>query len=101
MDEAICVADGGLYAQKWMRHVGKDGAIRLVDGPHFRLDRLDGPPPKEIAADYGGAPLLAIPVDGAVTVNGEQIAPGGCALVEDVGALELSPGTRALIAQPV
>ena len=101
VDEAICVADGGLYPQKWMRHVPGEGAVSLVDGPRFRLDLLDGPPPAEVASAYAGRPLFVIPVNAAATIAGEAIGPGACGLAHDIGSLAVPAGTRALIAQPL
>src|SRR5690349_6858775 len=68
LDEGIAVANGGPHDPALRRHVPERGDIQLVDGPHFRLDRLDGAPNAATAARYGDKPLLVIPVDGPVTL---------------------------------
>jgi mannose-6-phosphate isomerase len=99
LEQAVAVADGGPYAAELMRHVPDGGSLRLVDGPHFRLDRIDGPPSGEVRQTYAGAPLLVIPVDAAARVAGEAIEPGACGLASDIAAVQTSG--RALIAQPL
>lgn len=101
LEEAIAVARGEPYPDKWMRHVEEQGPVRLVDGPYFRLDRLDGPPPNETVTRYERAPLLAIPVDASVAVAGDPIPPGECALVTEIADLDVPVGARVLIAQPL
>ena len=98
--DGIAVADGGPHDPHLRRHVPKTGDVSLVNGPHFRLDRLDGAANEATRARYGGRPLLVIPVDAPVTLAGEIIAPGQCALADDFAAVEFGEG-RALIAQPV
>ena len=100
LDEAIAVADGGPHDRHLRRHVPAAGDVSLVNGPHFRLDRLDGAPDEATRTRYGDRPLLVIPVDAPVTLAGETVPPGGCALADDIGAISFGDG-RTLIAQPV
>jgi mannose-6-phosphate isomerase len=72
----------------------------LVDGTHFRLDRLDGAPDAAIGARYADRPLLVIPIDAPVTLAGETVAPGACGLADSLAAIEFGGG-RSLIAQPL
>ncbi len=100
LDEAVAVADGCPHDPHLRRQVPEKGDISLVNGPHFRLDRLDGAPGEAIRARYGDRPLLVIPVDASVILGGETVAPGGCGLADNLGAITFGQG-RALIAQPL
>lgn len=99
LDAGLVVAKGAAHPATLRRRLPQRGAATLVEGPLFRLDRVDGQPATGVATRYAGKPLLAIPLDGPVTVCGERIAPGGCALVPELGDLQVSPDTLCLIAQ--
>jgi mannose-6-phosphate isomerase len=81
--------------------VAERGTVRLVDGPHFRLDRLDGPPAADTAERYSHGPLLVIPLDAPAQVGEATIPPGGCGIAEAIGAVRIRDGGRVLIAQAV
>jgi mannose-6-phosphate isomerase len=73
----------------------------LVDGPHFRLDRIAGAPDAATCAAYEGA-LLALPLAGQVAAkDGSARAGAGQCLVAggldtlDFGAAEVTLLTRA------
>jgi mannose-6-phosphate isomerase len=100
LDAGIAVADGGPHDPALRRRVPDAGDISLVEGPHFRLDRLDGPPDAATAARYGDRPLLVIPVDAPIRLGNETVAPGGCGLADELAAIGFGDG-RALIAQPL
>jgi len=100
LDAGIAVANGGPHDPALRRQVPEHGDISLVDGPHFRLDRLEGVPDAATAARYGNEPLLVIPVDAPVMLAGQTVAPGGCGLADSLSAIQFGDG-RALIAQPV
>ncbi len=76
------------------------GSAQLVDGPHFRLDRLDGAPDPAVATRYAG-PLLVVPLDCHLTLAGSTIAPGQCALADSLAAITFPATGLSLIAQPV
>ena len=99
LDAGIAVARGVPHPAALRRKLAPTGAETLVEGPLFRLDRLAGMPSSEVAARYVGKPLLAIPLDGPLTVRGETVQPGGCALVADLADLVLPGRTLCLIAQ--
>ncbi|MGN6499475.1 MAG: class I mannose-6-phosphate isomerase [Tsuneonella sp.] len=101
LDAGVAVAQGEPYAERWARHVHERGEVRLVDGPHFRLDRLDGPPSAATRESFAGKPLLVIPVDAPVELGGESLAPGACGLARKIGEVTMPERGRALIAQPV
>ena len=100
LDESIAVARGEVYdLARWSARVPDEGAVTLVDGPLFRLDRVAGAVLPEVAARYAGGPLLVVPVRGDVRVDGQDVAPGGCALAEGLGAVAFAPDGLCLITQ--
>jgi mannose-6-phosphate isomerase len=100
LDEAVAVAHGAPYPAGLHRKVPEAGSARLVDGPLFRLDLIDGPYSEDIAASYGEAPLLVIPRTGLVQLAGEPIAPGQCGVAPNLYAVAFDGRGSALIAQP-
>jgi mannose-6-phosphate isomerase len=97
LEQGMTVARGEPYDRALHRKLPRQGAVTLVEGPHFRLDRLDGPPDAQVAARYAGA-ILVIPLEGRAVVGGEVVAPGECALAAELG--EVTVSGRCLIAQP-
>jgi len=97
LDAGIAVALGNSYPGELHRHLHQTGTVRLVEGPHFRLDRLDGGADAATLARYAG-PLLVIPLDGAATVAGITVGGGECALATALDQVVFSG--RCLIAQP-
>ncbi|WP_435419204.1 class I mannose-6-phosphate isomerase [Parerythrobacter aurantius] len=98
LDEAMGVASREPYADCWKAKVGDEGTLALVDGPHFRLDRIDGRPDAATVARFPGR-LLLIPVEGDYSVAGKAVPAGSCALVEDAADIRCTQG-KALITQP-
>jgi len=97
LDAGMAVASGEPYPRKLHRHVPPGGSVSLVDGPHFRLDRIDGAPDAQTAARYAG-PVLVIPLDGEAEVGCGLVRAGECALAEDL--MQVSFAGRCLLAQP-
>lgn len=97
LDAGVAVARGEPYPAKLHQRVSESGAVTLVDGPHFRLDRLDGLPSAATAARYVGS-LLVIPLDGEAEVGCETIKSGECALAASLADVAISG--LCLIAQP-
>ena len=97
LDAGIAVAQGSPHDPAERRHVPPRGAIGLVEGPHFRLDRLDGAPSLAITARYTGA-LLVLPLDTPLEVAGERVEPGQCALALSLDHVKFAG--RSLITQP-
>lgn len=98
---AIAVACGAPHEPALRRSLPATGHVRLVEGPHFRLDRLDGQPDSDIAERYSGGPLLVVPLDGAVIAESHTFPAGTCAILPSLGDVRLAPGAMALIAQPI
>ena len=96
LDEGLAVAKGEPYDLALSGHVVPTGTQRLVSGPYFVLDRVEGPVGDEPAAEYPAA-LLAIPRSAGVTVEGRPVAVGECALVDAIGSLEIEVGATCLL----
>lgn len=101
LDEGMAVAQGIPHPPALRTRLAPDGAATLVEGPLFRLDRLDGAVTGEVRQRYGAEPVFVIPLDAAVSVAGETIAAGECALAPSLAAVELAAGAKVLITQPV
>lgn len=102
LDDGIAVSLGEVYdLSRWHRHLGEHGTVELVDGPYFRLDRVEGAPSADLASRYGDKPVLIAPLKGDVHVGGEVIAPGGCALAMGLGRASFADDGLALVMQPV
>jgi mannose-6-phosphate isomerase len=99
LERALAVASGGIYPAENKSSIAA-GPV-LVDGPHFRLDRIAGAPDAATCAAYEGA-LLALPLAGQVAAkDGSARAGAGQCLVAggldtlDFGAAEVTLLTRA------
>nr|WP_202390287.1 class I mannose-6-phosphate isomerase [Tsuneonella aeria] len=101
LDAGIAVAEGRVHDPKLRRHIAGHGEIALVEGPYFRLDRLDGSPSAAALSRYGSRAVLVIPIDEPVSVDDVRIEPGECGLAGSLGAVRFDLAGRALIAQPV
>lgn len=99
LDEGIAVARGESYATNWRRHIPLRASQILVEGPLFRLDQIAGPPGKDIVERYHG-PLLVIPREGPVHIDGLEIVVGGCGMAQALNDVEFASSGIALIAQP-
>lgn len=99
LERALAVACRTPYAAQHKRGIA-DGQV-LVDGPHFRLDRVEGAPDAATLAAYPGA-LLVLPLEGEVVAkDGSARAGAGECLVADglasldFGSAEVTLLTRA------
>jgi mannose-6-phosphate isomerase len=97
LDAGIAVACGQPHDPALRRHLAASGNVSLVDGPHFVLDRVEGPLKKETAARYPGA-LLVIPLAGEVVVAGEPAKPGQCALAASLAEVQIDAAGQCLLA---
>ena len=101
LDEGMAVAKGERYPAHWQAHVAERGEQTLVEGPLFRLDRIDGPPSEDVAAHYAGAPLLVVPRTQGISVGGIDLAVGECAVARGIDEVAISGGALALLARPL
>lgn len=99
LDEAVAVARGAPFAAQCRRKVAERGEETLVEGPLFRLDRIDGPPSAMLRPAYGGAPLLVLPRSVGISVGGLDVAVGECALARDIDEVAVEGGALALLAR--
>lgn len=97
LDEAVAIATGAPHDPALRCSLPERGTRVLVDGPHFRLARIDG------AAEQGGVlndrPLLAIPLQGFLAVGGVKVAPGQVAIAHDIAEVDGGTGSTWLLAQ--
>lgn len=96
LERALAVASGGVYGSENMRTIA-DGP-RLVEGPHFRLDRIEGVPDAATLAAYSG-PLLALPLAGAVAARdgSAQAGAGECLVADGLSSLDFSAAEVTLL----
>jgi mannose-6-phosphate isomerase len=89
LDRALAVAIGEPYPPEHRRHISA-GQV-LVDGPHFRLDRVEGMPDAATHAAYSGA-LLALPLAGEVAAHdgSARAGAGECLYAPGLAALDFS-----------
>jgi mannose-6-phosphate isomerase len=90
------VAEGLPYAARHRRSIA-DGPV-LVDGPHFRLDRIEGAPGAATLAAYPGA-LLVLPLEGEVTARdgSARAGAGECLVADGLASLDFSRARVTLL----
>ncbi len=96
LERALAVADGVPYAPAHRRSIA-DGQV-LVDGPHFRLDRVEGEPDAATHAAYTG-PLLVLPLAGEVAAKdgSAQAGAGECLVAQGLTSLDFSDAGVTLL----
>lgn len=99
LDAGLKVARGKPYDKALFRHVPARGTRRLVDGPPFVVDRVEGPIPARNARDYRGS-LLVIPRTPGIRVAGVDVAVGQCALAGTIAEVEVVARALCLLASP-
>lgn len=98
LERALAVADGGPYRAEHRRSIA-EGQV-LVDGPHFRLDRVTGAPDTTTLAAYPGA-LLVLPLAGKVCAKDGSAAAGAgeCLVAHSLDSLDFSAAEVTLLAR--
>ena len=99
LDAGIAVAQGERFDPAMHAHVPAAGSITLVEGGYFRLDRIEGPPTRDVRARYVG-PLLVIPRLGTALVGGKAVRPGECAFAASIADVIVPEIGQVLLAQP-
>lgn len=96
LERALAVAEGVPYAACHRRSIA-DGSV-LVDGPHFRLDRIEGAPDDATAAAYTGA-LLALPLAGEIAAKDgpARARTGECLVASGLDSLDFSGADLTLL----
>jgi mannose-6-phosphate isomerase len=98
LKEATATALRRPYPAQYHQRLSAKGAAQLVNGPYFRLDRLDGAPDKDASLRYDGA-LLVVPLDCDLTVGQTVVSPGQCAIADGLHAISFPASGLSLIAQ--
>lgn len=98
LERGLAVADVRPYAAEYRRSIA-DGSV-LVDGPHFRLERIEGVPDAATCAAYPGA-LLALPLEGEVIAKdgSVHIGAGECLYASSLAALDFAAAHVTLLVQ--
>lgn len=96
LERALAVASGEVYGSENIRTI-VDGSV-LVEGPHFRLDRIEGAPDAATLAAWSG-PLLALPLAGAVAARdgAAQAGAGECLVANGLSSLDFSAAEVTLL----
>lgn len=97
LDEALAVAKLAPYDTKFRKRIAPTGSQLLVEGPHFELHYIDG----SVGGDAIAArspPSLILPLEGSVSVGGEAVLPGQCALLNGE-ELSFGAGDKFLLAR--
>ncbi len=97
LDRGIEAVRGEPYPANLRQKIATSGSVQLVDGPFFRLDRIEGVPDAATLARHTGV-LLVLPISGSTEVHGQAVAAGECALAGSIDALEIADGAQALLA---
>lgn len=100
LEAGTAVANGSPYDRTLRQRIPDRGCASLADGPHFRLDWVEGVPGEDLLYSYA-APLLVLPLSGEVLADGEIVKPGECALAPDLASVTFAPQGKALVTAPV
>lgn len=97
LERAMAVAQSEPYGSEHRGSVAERGE-RLIDGPHFRLDRIEGTPGESARAAYPGA-LLALPLEGALKAREGDIRAeaGECLFAPALAALDFTESGVTLL----
>ncbi|MCJ2183110.1 class I mannose-6-phosphate isomerase [Novosphingobium sp. 1949] len=99
LEEGMAVSRGEIYdLARWSKRVAPAQTQVLVDGPLFVLDQLAGFPDAVTRSRFPGA-CLVIPREGALTVRGEALLPGGCACVASLSDVVFDEAGTCLLAR--
>lgn len=100
LDAGVAVAKGQAHPPAMRRHCAPGESAVLVDGPHFRLERVCGLPDAGLVGRFAG-PALVVPVTGSVSVGATTVAAGQCAQVETLREVSFDREGEALVAAPL
>lgn len=99
LDQSIAVAKGEPYDPVLRRHNALDTAGELASGNYFTADCVIGDASTPVREGYAG-PCLVIPVNAPVTVAGEIVDVGQCALAPGIAAITFAPTGTSLLVRP-
>lgn len=102
LERALAVLSPSPYEDQYRSTAGTRGQA-LVDGPHFRLHRIEGAPDDDTLTAFAG-PVMALPLDGEITDQAGVVraAPGECLLALALGGLDFrAAGTTLVVSSPL
>lgn len=95
LERAMAVAKGEPYGAEHKGTIAQRGNP-LVDGPHFRLDRIEGEPDAETLAHYP-AGVLVLPLHGEVRFGSDHVGAGECLYAASLADLDFSAAGVTLL----
>ncbi|MEM7702669.1 MAG: class I mannose-6-phosphate isomerase [Pseudomonadota bacterium] len=97
LDRALAVARRGPYKERHKSAIS-EGQSTLIDGPFFRLDRIEGEPDEALRLKYSDGALV-LPLEGEVRFKktGEAVQSGGCLYAPSLGALDFGDASVTLL----
>jgi len=97
LERAVAVAHGSPYDSKYRGSVAESGQT-LIDGAHFRLDRVVGIPDEETRVGYPEG-LLVLPLEGEVLARdgNAKAAAGECLYAQSIELLDFSDAEVTLL----
>ena len=100
LERALAVAQGAPYPERHRSRVSERGAT-LVDGQHFRLERIEGAPDQATREDFSGD-LLVLPLKGQVhaMAGGAKAGAGECLYAPGIDAIDFSAAEVTLLTRP-
>ena len=96
LDAGLAVASGEPYPATSHRKVSAAVSETLVDGPFFRFSQCAGQPSEAMRSKHAG-PLLALPLEGEITIADKKIEAGECGLAEGIEAVDFAGAKRTLL----
>lgn len=96
LDAGIAVARGEPYPAECRRTVSPADSVTLVDGPFFRFSHIAGAPAAALRSLHTG-PVLILPLEGTVDVEGEAIGAGECGLANAIAEADFTAARRTLL----
>lgn len=98
LDRGIAVSRGEPHDAALRKRIADHGTVELARGRYFTAHRIEGQPDATLLAQYD-APSLVIPRSGAVSVDGEVVAVGQCALASNLASVDFGGHALAVIAR--
>lgn len=96
LDQGLAVARGEPHPAACRQAVPQAASRTLVDGPHFRFSQCAGQPDAGLRAAHPGA-VLALPLEGSLAIEGDEIAAGECGLARGIDAIDFARAKRTLL----
>ena len=100
LEEAVAVAKGEAYPASMRQTLAPGQSGVLVEGPHFRLERVCGLPDAALCDRFPGAALV-VPVSGVVQAGDITVPAGQCGQVTSLADIGFDPNGEALVAAPL